>query len=592
MLSLLLPSHPRHRLTFPHIAPLPPAQGHKRPNGMLIVEDPHSPDALYKFTPWAHSQLAWNEIETYAKLGGISGITPLLGIAGNGDYLVRKMQRSHHGALSAYLFKTYKGDPDAMPTEVVAGLLAKIARTMMHLHARNIIHRDLKAENILVFGADDPIGHWRTLQPCVSDFDRAVELPSGQFLDTPVGSLLHMAPELLAWERYRHKVDIYAFGVVMFEIAHGGRTPYYNVSTGLPGSLTGMEFSAKVVNENLRPDWSHRDFALKQLAAECWAKNPDERPEFADILSRLAHCAGDYGQWAASTQEIPTPGDELEYPVIGMAGDIGRVRSTMEDALCVLNTKHGLIAGVFDGLGDARSSEWAARQAALMIAAELDNPEVDIKTAIQAALSSVDTTLQQLEPRIESGTTATIAIVRERDIVLAWLGDSPAWLFQHDADTGYRVQELVNPHHPGRSNETARLMACGARIGRAQRWLDNGEQMSVGPMRVFVPEHAAGVALSRALGLFSMRPAISQTPEIIQVARQQDDMYLVLGTDGVFDLIDHASVFDLLTLSDHAAQAAEALISAVLQRGAPDNASVVVVDLSWRASNLSITRAA
>jgi len=99
-------------------------------------------------------------------------------------------------------------------------------------------------------------------------------------------------------------------------------------------------------------------------------------------------------------------------------------------------------------------------------------------------------------------------------------------------------------------------------------------------VRVFAPgAKTSGVALSRALGLFSMRPAISQEPEIIQIARQQDDLYLVLGSDGVFDLLDHASVFDLVSSTGSAAKAADALIAEVLRRGAPDNASLVVVDM-------------
>jgi len=568
MFSLLLPSRPKRRLTLPAIAHLPPANGRKLPNAMVIVEDPKSSDALYKFVPWARSQLAWNEIDIYTKLDGVPGVTPLLGVAGNRDYLVRKMRRSHHGSLSAFLFNTCKGDPALMRPELVCSLLANIVRTMMNLHALDIVHRDLKAENILVFDDAADINNWRSVQPKVSDFDRALELPPGQWLETPVGSLFHMAPELLAWERHDRKVDVYAFGIVMFEVAHGGRVPYYNISTGLPGSLTSTEFSAKVVNEGLRPDWSYDDPALKQLAGECWAKNPDQRPEFAEIFDRIARHTSSNREYVARERK--------RY----MDADISCARSTMEDALCILKTQDALITGIFDGLRDARSSEWAARQSALILASELDNPEVDVKAAICTVLSQVDTTLQQLEPGIESGTTATIAVLSERDLVLAWLGDSPAWLFRREGDAGYRVLELVNPHHPDRPDETARITACGARVGREQRWMDNGEQMPVGPVRVFVSESKpSGVALSRALGLFSMRPAISQEPEFIQIARQQDDVYLVLGSDGVFDLLDHASVFDLVSSTGSAAQAADALIAEVLRRGAPDNASVVVVDM-------------
>jgi len=576
MLSLLLPSEPARPLTLPLIGQSPPPNGRTLPNGTIIVEDPHSPDALYKFVSWERAQLAWNEIDIYAKLGDISGVVPLLGVAGTTTHLVRKIQRSHHGALSAFLFKTCKGDAALIRTELVYSLLAKVAHTMMQLHALNLIHRDLKAENILVFDHTANIDDWRSVQPKVSDFDRALELPPQQWLDTPVGSLFHMAPELLAWERYRRKVDVYAFGIVMFEVAHGGRIPYYNVATGLPGSLTSTEFSAKVVNDGLRPEWSYGDAILEQLAKECWAKNPDARPDFSEIFERItAHCAHNETAFAnRKSQSLKVPCKN-----IGIACNIGRIRSTMEDALCILKTRDILIAGVFDGLRDARSSEWAARQLALVLKSELVHPGIDIKAAIGAIFSNVDTGLKQLEPPIESGSTATIAVLREHDITLAWLGDSPAWLFRRDGTVGYHALELISPHHPDRPDETARITTSGARIGREQRWLDNGEQMSAGPARVFVFDRAAGVALSRALGLFAMRPAISPEPEIVQMARQQEDLFLVLGTDGVFDFIDYANVFDFLTSSGSAAQAADAIIAAVLQRGAPDNASVIVIDL-------------
>jgi len=350
MLSLLLPSRPEHPLFLPHSAQNPALDGRTLPNGMLIVEDPHAPDALYKCTPWGSSELAWNEIEIYARMGDLPGITPLLGVAGNPEYLVRKMQRSHHGALSAFLFNTCKGDPALMPCGLVLSLLAEIARTMMYLHAQGIIHRDLKSENILVFDQHADFNDWRSVHPKISDFDRAVELPPGGFLDAPVGSLLHMAPELLAWARYDRKVDIYAFGIVMFEIAHGGRVPYYNVATGLPGGLTSAEFSARVVNAGLRPDWSYQDPILKQLAEECWAKHPAERPEFAEIVARLARHAGHHETPQAYTpQTISRP----RRAGVGFAGHLGRVRSTMEDALCVLDMPDALIAGIFDGLRDA-----------------------------------------------------------------------------------------------------------------------------------------------------------------------------------------------------------------------------------------------
>jgi len=583
MLSLLLPSRPKQPLTLPLIEKIPPANGRKRPNGTLIVEDADAPEALYKFTPWARSQLAWNEIEICARLQQLDvsvGMVPLQGVGATQEYLVRKMQRSAYGALPAFLFNACKGDAALMPLELVLSLLAQIAQTMAQLHALDMIHRDLKAENILVFGDDPKVTDWTSVQAKISDFDRALELPPGQCVDTPVGSLLHMAPELLTWAPYDCKVDVYAFGIVMFEIAHGGRVAYDNVSTGMPGALTAMEFSEKVVNAGLRPEWSYDDPLLKQLAADCWDQNPHKRPQFTEIVERILRHPEDIKIPVFPAPEVAPACAIHARQEIGFASDIGCQRCTMEDALCLLETANTLFVGVFDGLRDARSSAWAARQLLLHLAAELSVADMDINTAITQAFAQVNRCLRALEPAIESGTTATIAVLRAHDLCLAWLGDSPAWLVRRDDKAGHRVLELIKPHHPQRADESARLAACGARIARQMRWLDNGEQMPTGPARVVFPADApTGVALSRALGLFSLHPAISEQVETIQIAREEDDLFLVMGTDGVFDFLDHAQVVERVTTSATAAQAADALIAEVLQRGAPDNAGVVVVDM-------------
>jgi serine/threonine protein phosphatase PrpC len=112
--------------------------------------------------------------------------------------------------------------------------------------------------------------------------------------------------------------------------------------------------------------------------------------------------------------------------------------------------------------------------------------------------------------------------------------------------------------------------------------MDSGELVPWGPLRVCAPESGeakGGIALSRALGLFPFKPAVGSAPDAIRIERRDDDLFLVMGSDGVFEVLSPERVREIIVASPSAQDAAEAIIDAVLSGGAPDNAIVIVVDL-------------
>jgi len=583
-------------LRLPLIDRLPPAQGRKLPNGMIVVEDAAAPQDLYKFIPWAQAQLAINEIGIYARLlaagADFSHIVPLKAIGATAQYLVRQMERAPCGALDRFLLARSRG-PGAgsqLPGARIAALLLPLVQALAQLHALHIVHRDLKAENVLVFAADGHGGDMDGMRLKLADLDRAIYLPPGEKLEKPVGSLLHMAPELLTWQAYDYKVDIYAFAMLAFELAHGGRQPHANVGTGMPDSMTRAEFAARVVDDDLRPVWQHADKALHALARDCWQRDPAQRPKFGDILARLQNMAGVEKTASRAFFPAPLPVSLTVPPGTGMACHIGKVRTHMEDAAAVLHTENGVIAAVFDGLRDARCSAFAAHQLPLLLADSLrataDWHAETIASHLHAALAQVENTLRALQPEITSGSTATVALWRGGDLYLAWLGDSPAWLLcQHEsAEADWYAVELTQPHHPTRADEAARIVAQGARIGRESIWMDDGSQMPCGPTRVYADANNPhrGVALSRALGLFACKPAISAAAQWLYLPADASWRFLLLASDGVLNVLARQTVLDIMASTPAPQQAAEALILAALQRGAPDNASVIVLDLQGK----------
>ncbi|KAK7243820.1 hypothetical protein RIF29_38632 [Crotalaria pallida] len=147
---------------------------------------------------------------------------------------------------------------------------------MEYLHSKNIVHFDLKCDNLLV-NLKDP------LRPIckVGDFGLS-KIKRNTLVSGGVrGTLPWMAPELLngSSNKVSEKVDVFSFGIVLWEILTG-EEPYANMHYG---AIIGG-----IVNNTLRPTIpSYCDEEWRTLMEECWAPNPAARPSFTEIASRL-----------------------------------------------------------------------------------------------------------------------------------------------------------------------------------------------------------------------------------------------------------------------------------------------------------------
>ncbi|KAL3851020.1 hypothetical protein ACJIZ3_012902 [Penstemon smallii] len=147
---------------------------------------------------------------------------------------------------------------------------------MEYLHSKNIVHFDLKCDNLLV-NLKDP-----SRPICkVGDFGLS-KIKRNTLVSGGVrGTLPWMAPELLngSSSKVSEKVDVFSFGIVLWEILTG-EEPYTNMHYG---AIIGG-----IVNNTLRPTIpSYCDPDWKRLMEECWAPNPAVRPSFTEIASRL-----------------------------------------------------------------------------------------------------------------------------------------------------------------------------------------------------------------------------------------------------------------------------------------------------------------
>lgn len=155
---------------------------------------------------------------------------------------------------------------------MILQMLEDTARGMTYLHSCNppIIHRDLKSQNLLVNE------FWRVK---VSDFGLSTVLDRSTDTMTICGTPYWTAPEVLRSQHYTMKVDVYSFGIIMWECVTR-MEPYANIPPF--NAING------IVDEGLRPTvppWLPDSYTGLMVA--CWQDNPILRPTFNNVLNTI-----------------------------------------------------------------------------------------------------------------------------------------------------------------------------------------------------------------------------------------------------------------------------------------------------------------
>jgi eukaryotic-like serine/threonine-protein kinase len=184
-----------------------------------------------------------------------------------------------------------------LPMKEIATIGADVAAALEEAHERGVVHRDLKPANIIV----TPKSRVKVLDFGLAQLSgKAADLEqtTTQSMSGFVGTLPYMAPEQVRGETIDARTDIYALGVVLYEMATG-RRPFDDTQTG---RLTDAILHAPVTPpKQLQPGL---DSELERIALKCLERDPENRYQSAKEvgidLRRL-------GSPATAHQTAPAP---------------------------------------------------------------------------------------------------------------------------------------------------------------------------------------------------------------------------------------------------------------------------------------------
>ncbi|MEX2271839.1 MAG: protein kinase [Vicinamibacterales bacterium] len=185
-----------------------------------------------------------------------------------------------------------------LPIEPALRYAIDIADALEHAHASGLIHRDLKRSNVVIARDDRAV---------VLDFGLAKRLPersTAHSLDSltatgqgPSGTLTHMAPEVLQGRRADARADVWALGVLLYELVTGelpfrGRTPF--------------ETSSAILADPPKAIARAVPLALRLVIARCLEKDPSLRCQHARDVRDALRSIRERRSWPVAARLLVT----------------------------------------------------------------------------------------------------------------------------------------------------------------------------------------------------------------------------------------------------------------------------------------------
>ncbi|WP_405835103.1 protein kinase domain-containing protein [Streptomyces sp. NBC_01518] len=259
----------------------------------------------------------------FIDLDGVRNVVPVIDSGEYEDQWVLVMPRAEKS------LRDHLREHGRLPFNEAVAVLSDVAEALADLKEREVVHRDLKPENVLLLG-----GRW-----CLADFGiaRYAEATTAQHTYKGGGSLPYMAPEVWKYERASGATDIYALGVLAYELLEGTR-PF----TG-PADHDYQEQHL----HGTPPPLNTAPPLLAALITECLYKAPQARPAAGNVLARLQQIptalSGGLAALAQANQGAVARQAEADRRASAQATEADRRRTLFEAAM----TSFSFIADTF-----------------------------------------------------------------------------------------------------------------------------------------------------------------------------------------------------------------------------------------------------
>ncbi|KAK7073865.1 hypothetical protein SK128_023184, partial [Halocaridina rubra] len=224
-----------------------------------------------------------SEMEMMKMIGTHINIINLLGCCTQDGPLYVIVEYAAHGNLRDYLRNNRPSsgyeraigqEPDILTHKDLVSFSYQVARGMEYLASKKCIHRDLAARNVLV--SEDRIMK-------IADFGLARDIHSQDYYrKTSEGRLpvKWMAPEALFHRVYTSQSDVWAFGILLWEIMTLGGTPYPSVPS--------VEKLFQLLRDGHRMEKpTNCSLEIYMIMRECWRYQPTQRPTFRELVEDL-----------------------------------------------------------------------------------------------------------------------------------------------------------------------------------------------------------------------------------------------------------------------------------------------------------------
>ena len=325
----------------------------------------------------------------------------------------------------------------ALPLIDAISILRDIAKALSYAHAAGVVHRDIKPENVLLSSGT----------AVVTDFGIAkavsasrTQVPGGTItqIGTSLGTPAYMAPEQAAGDEVDARADLYAWGVVAYELL-ANRHPF-------AGKATAQQLLAAHIAE-IPPALSATNrfvpASLAALVTQCLEKDPAARPASAEeLLRQLVDATGDVGSVAhRSTRHVGSFTDVHPHArqallvggTIGIAAllAVGVVvwrRSVAESRATVASTELApqrvVVATFANRTGDssldplgAMAADWIARALAGTGIVDVAGTQNDMAARDSAGASAAAQSLARLATLAKAGIVISGSYYRRGDSV-------------------------------------------------------------------------------------------------------------------------------------------------------------------------------